>query len=218
MNLGTWILTTFGTSIGTAAVSDMLGVFPRLGRAAGALAALLGPALSTYTAVLVADTSVPVWHEARRELPLVFAGSSAASAGAAAIILTPVDEAAPARRLLLGGSAVETAASEVMKRRIGQLAEPYQKEEAGRYEKLATALTVAGAAITALAGRKRGPAALGGALTLGGAAAKRWSVFRAGFQSARDPEYTVKPQRERLARRPPGQRRTETFGDNASAT
>ena len=25
----------------------------------------------------------------------------------------------------------------------------------------------------------------------------RWSVFRAGFQSARDPKYTVKPQRER---------------------
>jgi hypothetical protein len=115
-------------------------------------------------------------------------------------------------------TAVETAASEVMKRRMGELAEPYQKEEAGRYEKLATALTVAGAAITALTGRKRGPAALGGALTLGGAAAKRWSVFRAGFQSARDPEYTIKPQLERLARRPPGQRRTETFGDNASAT
>jgi hypothetical protein len=26
----------------------------------------------------------------------------------------------------------------------------------------------------------------------------RWSVFKAGFQSARDPKYTVKPQRERL--------------------
>jgi hypothetical protein len=30
----------------------------------------------------------------------------------------------------------------------------------------------------------------------------RWSVFKAGFQSARDPKYTVVPQRERLAARP----------------
>src|ERR671933_25226 len=117
MSMGTWILSSFGTAEGIAAVADVLVVFPRLGRAAEALAALLGPALSTYTAVLIADTSVPVWHEARRELPLVFAGSSAASAGAAAIILTPMDEAAPARRLLLGGAAVEAAASEKMKRR-----------------------------------------------------------------------------------------------------
>lgn len=218
MSLGAWVLSSFGAAVCIAAIADVLGIFPRLGRAAGTLAALLGPVLSTYTAVLVADTSVPVWHEARRELPLVFAGSSAASAGAAAIILTPVDGAAPARRLLLGGAAVETAASEMMKRRLGELAEPYEKEEAGRYEKLATALTVAGAVITALAGRKRGRAALGGALTLGGAAAKRWSIFKAGFQSARDPKYTVKHQRERLARRPPEVRGTQTFGANERAT
>lgn len=218
MSVGTWILSCFGTASGIAAVADVLGIFPRLGRGAEALAALLGPALSTYTAVLVADTSVPVWHEARRELPLVFAGSSAASAGAAAIILTPVEGAAPARRLLLGGAAVEAAASEAMKRRLGELSEPYEKEESGRYEKLATALTVAGAAITALAGRKRGWAALGGSLTLGGGAAKRWSVFKAGFQSARDPRYTVKQQRERLETRPPDQRRTETFGSYGRAT
>jgi hypothetical protein len=28
----------------------------------------------------------------------------------------------------------------------------------------------------------------------------RWSVYKAGFQSARDPKYTVKPQRERASR------------------
>jgi hypothetical protein len=219
MSVGTWILSAFGAASGIATIADVLGIFLRLGRAAEAFAALLGPALSTYTAVLLADTSVPVWHEARHELPLVFAGGSAASAGAAAIILTPVDGAAPARRLLLGGAAVEVAASEAMKRRLGELAEPYDKEEAGRYEKLALALTFAGAAITSRAGRKkRGLAVLGGALTLGGAAAKRWSIFRAGFQSARDPKYTVKYQRERLARRPPGQRRTETLGANGHAT
>lgn len=213
MSVGTWVLSLFGIAAGVAAASDVLGVFPRLGRTSEGVTALLGPALSTYTAVLIADTSVPVWHEARQELPLVFAASSAASAGAAALVLTPTAEAGPARRLLIGGAILEIAASEVMKRRLGELAEPYEKEEAGRYEKLATALTVGGMAITALFGSKSRPAAvLGGALTLGGALAKRWSIFKAGFQSARDPKYVVKSQRERLQNRPPGQRKTESFG------
>ena len=42
-------------------------------------------------------------------------------------------------------------------------------------------------------------AAFGGSLILAGEAALRWSVFKAGFQSARDPKYTVIPQRERAA-------------------
>lgn len=213
MNVGTWILSSFGLASGFAAATDVLGVFPRLGKAAEAVAALLGPALSTYTAVLIADTSVPVWHEARQELPLLFAASSAASAGAAAVIFVPTEDAGPARRLLIGGAVLEISVSEAMKRRLGELAEPYEKEEAGRYERLSTALTASGAALTATFGRgRRWAAVLGGVLTIGGAAAKRWSIFRAGFQSARDPKYVVKSQRERMESRPPDQRRTETFG------
>ncbi len=202
MSVGTWILTAFGTSAGIAAASDVLGIFPRLRRLSGAVSALLGPALSTYTAVLVSDTSVPVWHEARRELPLVFAASSAASAGAAATILTPVADAGPARRLAVGGALLEIGAAEAMKRGLGDfLAEPYEKEEAGRFDSASKALSVLGAAVTALAGRRRSMSALGGALILAGAALERWSVFRAGFQSARDPKYTVVSQRERLSPR-----------------
>ncbi len=199
MNLGTWILTAFGTSTGVAAASDVLGVFPTAGRLSAGLSTLLGPALSTYTAVLVADTSVPVWHEARRELPLVFAASSAASAGAAAAILTPVKDAGPARRLAVGGALIEIGAVEAMKRRLGEpVAEPYERGESGRYDKSAKILSSFGAGVTALAGRKRRwGAVLGGTLMLAGAAVERWSVFKAGFQSARDPRYTVMPQRER---------------------
>jgi len=40
-------------------------------------------------------------------------------------------------------------------------------------------------------------AAAGGALVLAGELALRWSVFKAGFQSARDPRYTVIPQKQR---------------------
>jgi hypothetical protein len=218
MSVGTWILSVFGTSSGIVVATDVLGIFPRLAKAAETVAALLGPALSTYTAVLIADTSVPVWHEARRELPLLFAASSAASAGATAAIFTPPGNAAPARRLLIGGSALEIAVSEAMKRRLGGLAEPYEKQEAGRYERLSTVLTASWAALTACLGRKRRWAAiLGGALTLGGAAAKRWAIFEAGFQSARDPKYAVQSQRERLESRP-DQGRTGTFAGDGSAT
>jgi hypothetical protein len=38
-------------------------------------------------------------------------------------------------------------------------------------------------------------------LVLAGGLALRFSVFRAGFQSARDPRYTVVPQKERLRAR-----------------
>ncbi|MDP8946994.1 MAG: polysulfide reductase NrfD, partial [Actinomycetota bacterium] len=197
MSVGTWILTAFGPSTGIAAASDVLGIFPRLGRLSGGLSALLGPALSTYTAVLVADTSVPVWHVARRELPVVFAAGSAASAGAAAAILTPVEYAGPARRLAVGGALLEIGAMEAMKRRLGGfLAEPYEEGEAARYDKLAKTVSVLGAVITGFAGRRRRSTAIaGGVLILAGAALERWSVFKAGFQSARDPKYTVRPQR-----------------------
>ncbi len=202
MNMGTWLLTAFGTTTGVAAASDVLGVFPRLGRSSEAVAALLGPALATYTAVLVADTSVPVWHEARRDLPLIFAASSAASAGAAAAILAPVEDAGPARRLAVGGALLELGAVEMMKRRLGDfLAEPYGGGRPGRYDSLAKALSGLGAALTAFAGRKRRSAAIvGGVLILAGGACERWSIFEAGFPSSRDPKYTVMPQRERLER------------------
>jgi hypothetical protein len=42
---------------------------------------------------------------------------------------------------------------------------------------------------------------VGGALVAAGELALRWSIYKAGFQSARDPRYTVIPQKERLANR-----------------
>jgi len=203
MSVGTWVLSAFGSTTGLAAAHDLLGLSPRLGRFAEAVSALLGLPLATYTAVLIADTSVPVWHEARRELPLVFAASSAATAGAAAAILTPLEDAGPARRLAVGGALLEIGAVEVMKRRLGDfLAEPYEGGEPGRFDKVAKALSGFGAAVMAFAGHKQRMAAVaGGALVLAGAAFERWSIFKAGFLSAGDPKYTVMPQRERLRER-----------------
>jgi hypothetical protein len=199
MNMGSWVLAGLGPSAVNAAVSEWFGIFPRLGRVAEVVSGLLGPVLSTYTAVLVANTAVPVWHEAGRELPLVFAGSAMASAGAATALLTPAADAGPARRLAVTGAVVELAAGQVMEHRLGELAEPYHQGAAGRYARLAKGCTAAGAAAIGLAGRRRRPLAMAGAgLLLAGSALERLAVYKAGFQSARDPRYVVKPQRERV--------------------
>jgi hypothetical protein len=183
-----------------AALSEWFGIFPRLGRVAEVVSGLLGPALCTYTGVLMANTAVPVWHEAGRELPMVFAGSAMASAGAAATILTPAADAGPARRLATVGAAVELGAVGVMDRRLGELAEPYHQGPAGRYARLARSCTALGAAAVAAAGtRRRWAAVVGSGLLLAGSAFERLAVYKAGYESARDPKYVVKPQRERAA-------------------
>jgi hypothetical protein len=201
MNLGTWILTATGTATGIAAGCDLLGVMPRLQRTAETSAALMGPALSTYTAVLLADTAVPVWHEARRELPFVFAASSLASAGAAAAVLTPPTHAAMARTLATGSALGELGLVRVMKWRLGELGQVYREGTPHLAGRTAATLNAAGAAALAVAGRRRPLAMLGGLSILAGAALQRWAVFTAGTASASDPKYTVAPQRTRLRSR-----------------
>ncbi len=81
MSVGSWILTAGGAATAAATVLDRTGRLPRFGPAAQGAAALFGLPLTTYTAVLVANTAVPAWHEARRTLPFAFAAGAAASAG-----------------------------------------------------------------------------------------------------------------------------------------
>jgi len=199
MSVGSWILGVSSSASSLSAFLNAIRRFHRVSDAARAVAAGSGAPLAVYTGTLFADTAIPVWHEARHELPFLFGSSAAASAGAAATIAVPPAEAAPARRLAIGGALVENALMVAMVKRLGMLGEPYKQDEAGRYAKLAKACTLGGAGLLALAGgRSRLASIAGGALVLGGEAALRWSVFKAGFQSARDPKYTVIPQRRRL--------------------
>jgi hypothetical protein len=84
-----------------------------------------------------------------------------------------------------------------MELRLGKVGEVYHKGTAGKLAWAAKGLAGAGALL--LAKRKsRRSAVLGGALVCAGEICLRYSVFHAGKQSARDPKYTVEPQRERL--------------------
>src|SRR4051812_49780311 len=103
-SVGSGVLGGSGPPAAASAGRELLGVFPGPGRAAQVAGAGLGPLLATYTATLIANTAVPVWHEARRELPFVFGSGAVATAGAVATLVTPAPHAAPARRMLIGGA------------------------------------------------------------------------------------------------------------------
>ena len=202
MSVGSWLLAAHGGVVTLAGLSELTGRAPRTGVAAELAGGALGTALATYTALLLSDTAVPAWHEARHELPFVFAGGAMASAGAASAMLSPAAEAGPARRLTVAGAALELCAARAMEHRLGELGEPYHEGQVEKLNQAAKGLTAAGSLLLAAAGRRTRLAALaGGAATLAGAACERWAIFRAGFESARDPKYTVLPQRRRIGER-----------------
>jgi hypothetical protein len=69
--------------------------------------------------------------------------------------------------------------------------------------RLSKALTALGARGAAFGGRDRRISAASGVALLAGSVCTRFGIFYAGQESARDPKYTVVPQRERLANRRP---------------
>ena len=198
MSVGSWLLAAYGPAAGAAAASAVTGRLPAGGAAATAGAAALGTGVATYTAALLSDTAVPAWHEGHREMPYVFAGSAATAAGGLGMLAVSPAHAGQAVRFAVLGAATELTAKSVLLRRLGAAAEPYQQGLAGRLMESGEVLTAAGLAGAVLAGRSRAAAAVSGAALMAASALTRFGVFEAGRASARDPKYTVEPQRERL--------------------
>ena len=199
MSVGSWLLTVEGGLVTVVAAHEFLGVFPRpLARVAQAVAGVLGMPLATYTAALVANTAVPAWHEGRRELPFAFAGGSAMAAGGLAVLMVPGPAGAPARRLAMVGAVGEALAMQLLTRRLGKLSEAYTTGPAGALRRATMATAGGGGVALAVAEVRRGRALgrIGALLALAGSMLGRWTVFRAGFQSALDAEQTVEPQLE----------------------
>lgn len=213
MSVGTWILSAYAPMVGVAAVAELLpppttpvrGAAILMSRPAGIVAAGLGAAVATYTAVLIADTATPAWHEARSELPFVFAASAATAAGGLGMIGASGADAAPARRLAAGGALIELVVERRMERSMGLAAETLHTGRARAWVRVATMLTGGGAlGAVAFGARSRVASILSGVALMGGSLCMRFGIFEAGQASARDPRYTVVPQRQRLDERTVG--------------
>jgi len=204
MSIGSWLLAGYGPVAGAAAVSEVTGILPKAGTAATLGAGLLGPAIATYTAALICDTAVPAWHAGYREMPYVFAGSAASAAGGLGLLATAPADAEPARNLAVLGAAVELIAKRQLIRRLARpgsaglsLAEPYEAGTTGAILRLAEFLTAGALAGAVLGRRSRAVSALAGASLVAASAMTRFGIFEAGMASARDPKYTIVPQRHR---------------------
>jgi formate-dependent nitrite reductase membrane component NrfD len=204
MSIGSWLRAGYAPMAMLAAGSGVTGRLPLPGRLGTFGAAALGPAVAAYTGALIADTAVPVWHDGYREMPLLFVGSAAASAGALGLLAAPAAEAAPARRAALLGAGAEVAVALRLERRLGMVAEPMRQGTGGLLLRAGKLLTVGGALALALGRRHKAATLAAGAALLAGSICTRFGIFHAGMASAKDPKYTVTPQRQRLTKRPTG--------------
>ncbi|QFG69877.1 NrfD/PsrC family molybdoenzyme membrane anchor subunit [Ornithinimicrobium pratense] len=218
MSVGTWILSGYAAFAGVTTAAEVVRAVPtkpgsvvdlakqamRIADAPAAVGqALFGPPLAAYTAVLLSDTVTPVWFESRNQLPFVFVGSAAMASGGVQMILSPTAETGPARRFALLGVATDLVAMHRLEHHLAELElnEPVETGEAGRKLKLAKALTVAGGLGTLLSGRSRALAVASGTALAAASALTRFGVVDAGMVSAKDPKYTVGPQKRRLEQR-----------------
>jgi DMSO reductase anchor subunit len=205
MSVGSWLLAAYGPVAGAAAVSEVTGILPKAGLAATVGAGVLGPAIATYTAALICDTAVPGWHDGYREMPYVFAGSASGAAGGLGLLTLPTAEAVPARTLATLGASAEIIAKRLLLRRLASvdglsMAEPYETGKPGVMLRTAEILTVGGLAGAVLGRRSRAVSALAGASLMAASALTRFGIFEAGMATARDPKYTIIPQRRRRDR------------------
>ncbi|MER6406076.1 NrfD/PsrC family molybdoenzyme membrane anchor subunit [Streptomyces viridosporus] len=209
MSVGTWILVAYGPGSGLAAAAEMLPaslraslpgrLLSRAARPAGLSAAAFAPPLAAYTAVLLSQSAVPAWHDARRHLPFLFTGSAAAAAAGLGMLTVPPAEAGPARRLGAIGAAAEVVTARLVEHRPGLVPRAYTTGRAGRLRRASECLTLAGALATvSVARRSRPAAAAAGLALLAGSALQRFGTFEAGVASTKDPAYVVVPQRARL--------------------
>ena len=207
MSVGTWILSAYAPLAFTAASGELPSSFlpdPLSGltelaaRPAGIAAALIAPAVASYTGVLLADTATPTWNAARTHLPFLFAASAAAAASRMGMLAAPVADAGPARRLALAAATADLAIGQQMETTMGLAAEPLHDGRPGQLITAARWLTAAGGLGSLFARRSRSAAAASGIALLSGSACLRFGIFEAGQASARDPKYTIAPQRDRM--------------------
>ena len=196
MSIGVYIFSAFSGSVFIAAGSEITGVARPAGRFFEAIAGLLGPVMSVYTAVLVGDTVLPAWYLPRKTLPGLFAATSASSAGAWGLLFASARDSGSARRLALVGGTAMVALLQGLHNEIGPAqSEAYSKGEAGALARYARVLNVSGIVCAALGKNSNPISKIAGALLLAGALTERFAVYRAGCASAKDPKFVLEAQK-----------------------
>jgi formate-dependent nitrite reductase membrane component NrfD len=158
LNLGSWLLGGGASAAGVAAVFGRAAEPLRsLGRLAGFTAGLLGIPLTGYTGVVLSNTVIPAWHDARREWPVLFVASSMTGA---ASLLDILDLSRREHRVVrtfgLLGKAAEAVSARCVERRIAQVpatAHPFRRGRASLLWRAAQLLGIA-SLVTALLPRQ----------------------------------------------------------------
>jgi formate-dependent nitrite reductase membrane component NrfD len=195
MSVGSWILTAFGGMLTTSTLAELMG-WKIVSSATEVLAALMGPAVSSYTAVLISNTATPIWHEAYGELPFVFVASGIAGAGALGVIFAQPHERGSARRAMLFGQLAVLGSMKYMQNSLGELlSEPYHKGKSGSLQRASTMLGMAALGLGIVGGKSRFLGRVAAGLTLASGLFERFAIMEAGKESARDPKYVVETQR-----------------------
>jgi hypothetical protein len=220
MSVGAWILFLFGGAVtvalvltewaarpGAPSVVDSLRTVPIV------VAGLLGPALATYTGVLIGATVVPAWFVHHRGLPLHF---GVAGLGSAAALLELLGFRAPSLHAIgLGTALVETLfGAWIELRRHGAVDRALRDGGPGLLLRGSGLL----AGPTALALRLVGAVPAAGIAFLAGALISRFGWVAAGRASAADPEATLAVQGHEATRLPVAGTLQPAHQDNRSET
>jgi formate-dependent nitrite reductase membrane component NrfD len=203
MNVGSWALSGAASLTMGAAILDAPGTPLRpLGDVLGLGAGVLAMPLSTYTAVLLSNTAVPLWQQIRRSLPPLFA-SSAVSSAASILDLLPGSERESriVRAYGIAGRVAELLAARAVERearRIPRVGLPLEQGVSGTLWKASEVLNVASLALSVLPTRRRAPRVAAAVTGIASGIALRFAVMRAGKVSAVDPRATFQQQRAGL--------------------
>ena len=192
LNVGSWVLVVAGAST-TGAL-----LFPK-SRFLAFASALAGLPEAGYTAVVLADTAVPIWQSTRRSLPGLFVASSASSAAGLLELARPDPGSRRAVRtfglVARIAEAIATKAFERDAKKVERVGLPLERGLSGSLWKAAQIASVGGLVLSLVKGEGRFKRVLGGTLSIGGGLAARFAIFYAGFASARDPQATFQQQR-----------------------
>ncbi len=203
MNIGSWVLATVApAAAGSAVLSRPGGITGLAGDLSGLVSGTAGLPLAGYTAVLVANTAVPVWQGARRTGPPLFVSSGMSAAASLLQLMKLTDqEERIVRRFAVMGAAADLVSEIALEReagRVDQVAKPLHEGRSGALLGASKALTAASLMLNLAPGRWRWKRVLAGILGALGAVAVKFGIMEAGAASSADPRATFHQQRAGL--------------------